>query len=45
MPILPASAVTRCGLPAASDSMTAGISAASEEFGPSSKMRLGPDSA
>ena len=43
--IAPASATARAGSPADSGSTTARISAASDESGPSTMMRLGPNSA
>ena len=43
--IAPASATARAGSPAASGSTTARISAASDESGPITRMRLGPNSA
>ena len=43
--IAPASATARCGSPAASGATTARMTAASEESGPSTMMRLGPNSA
>ena len=43
--IRPATATARTGSPPDSGSTTARISAASEESGPSTRMRLGPNSA
>ena len=45
MAIAPASATARAGSPADSGSSTARISAASDESGPITRMRLGPNSA
>ncbi len=45
MAIAPASATARAGSPDDSGSSTARISAASDESGPITKMRLGPNSA
>ena len=43
--IMLATATARIGSPAESGSTTARITAASEESGPSTRMRLGPNSA
>ncbi len=45
MAIMPATATARCGSPADSGSTTARITAASAESGPSTMMRLGPNTA